>query len=402
MAWQLPRLSGQDDPMIATIWAEAHTIGVLAQGALTTIGRTLLDSDPDALLAAASGLLAPATTLGRFGSDLTVMVAGAPSAAVSALLDSCADRESRGAAVVWRFSPASVRRALDEGTSPDELRSGLRTIAETDLPQPLTYLIGDVARRHGSLIVQQAACCIRSDDEALLIEVAAHRGLRAVRPVLLAPTVIACAGEPGVVLGALRAAGYMPVLADESGVVQLGRSPVPSRRDRGSGAASVRTRNPPPGVGSSEGAGSGDPGSLDAGSLPRDALPDGGLTHGALHDEALHDGTLAHGALHDEALHDDVDLPERPVDRLREFRSRPLGGSRLDPVLRELAETLLAGSASSGAADRDREPTEVERPSTRSDGNSTPSNGSNWRSPSNSRSRARSPTSRRPAASPPG
>ena len=140
MNWQLPSLIGPDDPMIATIWAEAHALGVLTNGALTTVGRALLESDPKKLLAAASELLAPATAVGRFGSDLTVMVAGAPSAAVSALLDACADRESRGAAVVWRFSPASVRRALDEGASADELRSRAagdrrdRAAATADLP----------------------------------------------------------------------------------------------------------------------------------------------------------------------------------------------------------------------------------------------------------------------------
>jgi hypothetical protein len=223
MSWQLPTKISQSEPSLPTIWAEAHELGVLTQGALTPIGRALLDADPVALQAIAAGMLAPAATLGRFGSDLTVMVAGAPSAAVSALLDSCADRESRGAAVLWRFSPASVRRALDEGSSAEQLLHALRGIAETDLPQPLTYLIGDVQRRHGSLTVVPALCCVRSDDEALLIEVAAHRSLRSLRPLLIAPTVISFAGAAGVVLDALRAAGYLPVPADESGVVQLHR-----------------------------------------------------------------------------------------------------------------------------------------------------------------------------------
>ena len=205
MSWQLPTKISQSEPSLPTIWAEAHELGVLTQGALTPIGRALLDADPVALQAIAAGLLAPAATLGRFGSDLTVMVAGAPSAAVSALLDSCADRESRGAAVLWRFSPASVRRALDEGSSAEQLLRALRGIAETDLPQPLTYLIGDVQRRHGSLTVVPALCCVRSDDEALLIEVAAHRSLRSLRPLLIAPTVISFAGAAGVVLPHLLA-----------------------------------------------------------------------------------------------------------------------------------------------------------------------------------------------------
>ena len=54
-------------------------------------------------------------------------------------------------------------------------------------------------------MVHPALCCLRSDDQALLIEVAAHRSLRSLRPHLLAPTVVAFQAEPSVVLGTLRA-----------------------------------------------------------------------------------------------------------------------------------------------------------------------------------------------------
>lgn len=151
------------------------------------------------------------------------MVAGSPSATVSALLDSCADLESRGAAIVWRFSPPSVRRAMDEGVATAELVAELTGITDSALPQTLTYLIADVARRHGALVVRPALCCVRSADEALLIEVAAHRSLRSLHPAVLAPTVVAFQAEPQVVHGALRTAGYLPVPADENGVVQPDR-----------------------------------------------------------------------------------------------------------------------------------------------------------------------------------
>lgn len=235
--WRQPGTIEPQDPAVGAIWTEAHEIGVLAGGALTPIGSALLQRDPAALLSVAGAMVAPATSVGRFGSDLTVMVAGSPSAAVSALLDSCADRESRGAAVVWRFSPASVRRALDDGATADDLVAALRSIAETELPQPLTYLISDVDRRHGSLVVQPALCCVRSADEALLVEVAAHRSLRALRPAVVAPTVLAFQAEPPVVLAALRTAGYLPVPADEFGVVDLDRARAEQPVDDGSAVA---------------------------------------------------------------------------------------------------------------------------------------------------------------------
>ncbi|MET0864322.1 MAG: helicase-associated domain-containing protein [Nakamurella sp.] len=221
--WQLPGSINPEDPALPAIWAEAHLLGVLAQGALTPIGVALVGADAADLVHIAARYLPAAATLGRFGSDLTVLVAGAPAAAVSALLDSCANRESRGAAVIWRFSPASVRRAFDEGTTAAELVGALEQIAETGLPQPLTYLIGDVERRHGSLVVRPARSLVRSADEALLAEVVADRALRSHRPSLVAPTVVAFQSDSDAVLLALRAAGYLPVPADEAGLVDLSR-----------------------------------------------------------------------------------------------------------------------------------------------------------------------------------
>ena len=221
--WHQPGRIDEFDPSITAIWTEAHDVGVLVGGAVTPIGAALLAGSPEQLLEVAGQLLAPATTAGRFGSDLTVMVAGSPTAAVTGLLDSCADRESRGAAIVWRFSPGSIRRAMDEGATAEELIAGLTAIADAELPQTLTYLIGDVARRHGTLVVHPALSCLRSDDQSLLIEVAAHRSLRSLRPHPLAPTVIAFQAEPSVVLRTLRAAGYFPVAAGADGVIVLDR-----------------------------------------------------------------------------------------------------------------------------------------------------------------------------------
>ncbi|OKJ16850.1 hypothetical protein AMK19_01450 [Kitasatospora sp. CB01950] len=63
------------------------------------------------------------------------------------LLDSAADRETAGTASVWRFSPGSVRRALDAGLTPDAITADLTGVAVEPFPQPLSYLIQDTARR---------------------------------------------------------------------------------------------------------------------------------------------------------------------------------------------------------------------------------------------------------------
>ena len=51
-------------------------------------------------------------------SDLTAVVSGQPSAAAARLLAAAAVPEARGVATTWRFSPASVRSALDAGGRP--------------------------------------------------------------------------------------------------------------------------------------------------------------------------------------------------------------------------------------------------------------------------------------------
>jgi hypothetical protein len=214
-----------DDELFATLWNEAEILGVIAQGSLTQLGRALLAGDDESLRTHAAVMLPASAQSARFGGDLTAFVAGAPSARVSALLDSAADRESRGVAVIWRFSPPTVRRAMDEGMTGDGLLAALAEIALTELPQSLVYLINDVARRYGKLRLASAVSCIRSDDEALLTEVAVDRKLAKLGFRRLAPTVLISDAPVAQLLTSLRAAGHFPVDDDPAeGAIELRRS----------------------------------------------------------------------------------------------------------------------------------------------------------------------------------
>lgn len=221
-AWRFPLLAGprhQATARAAACWREAQLLGVVAAGAVTELGRALLcGTDPAAALA---GLESTRRTA-RLQADLTAVVAGTPSSALAELLDSCADLETRGTASIWRFSPSSVRRALDTGDSELSLRQRLSAIADGGLPQPLEYLIGDVARRHGTVRAQAVACCLRSDDTALLAEIAAERRLRGLGLRLLAPTVLASDQPLDQTLAALRSAGFAPLAeaADGTAVIE--------------------------------------------------------------------------------------------------------------------------------------------------------------------------------------
>ncbi|TMR91641.1 helicase-associated domain-containing protein [Nonomuraea basaltis] len=209
-AWHLPLLQPDSAAeVIVAVLAEARMLGLLAAGTLSPVGRAAHAGRPVA--DAARTLLAGARQQALFGTDLTAVVTGPPSAALAEVLDRAADRESGGSAGTWRFSPSSVRRALDAGHHADELVAALAEVASRPLPQALTYLIGDVARRHGELGVVAVGCCVVGDDPGLLAELAVHRKLAKLKPRLLAPTVLASALGPAETLTLIRDAGYAPV-----------------------------------------------------------------------------------------------------------------------------------------------------------------------------------------------
>jgi hypothetical protein len=210
----------------AGLWHELVAVGAGAHGAISPLGRALTEHKPVA--AVAERLLRTATDRARFQADLTAVVTGSPAPAVRELLDLSADREARGPASIWRFSPGSLRRALDSGVSTVDLLARLRALAAgSTLPQSLEYLIEDAGRRHGRLRVRAVTCVIRSDDTALLTEIATAHALRGLDLTRLAPTVLASGAPVTRTLAALRQAGYAPLSEDDSGAVVVEKKASP-------------------------------------------------------------------------------------------------------------------------------------------------------------------------------
>jgi XPB/Ssl2-like helicase family protein len=247
LAWLRPRLYGnaaRARPLVTATVAESELLGLVAERALTPLGRALHKRDAGALRSAAAGLLpAPATTA-IFLPDLTALVSGAPDTELAALLSSAADQEYSDTASAWRFSPSSVRRAFDAGHTADELVTALSAVAERPLPQPLVYLIRDVARRHGRLRVATVGCCVVADDPALAAEIASHTQLSALGLRLLGGTVLVSAEPAPVVLAALRATGYAPAQQDASGATVVERLQ-PQRAPAAAGPLTVKSLSLP-------------------------------------------------------------------------------------------------------------------------------------------------------------
>jgi hypothetical protein len=212
------------DEKIAAVVREAELLGVVAGDRLSDLGEQLLaaiDADTDIVTEAArrcASLLPEAECGVILQSDLTAVVSGQPSAAVSELLTAVAVNEARGNAAIWRFTPASVRAALDAGWTGPELLAELAAVADRALPQPLEYLITDAARRHGHVRVRRTRSCVVAD-EALATEILNTRSLAKLKLARLAPTVLSSSAEPVRVLELLRAAGMSPVAEDPSGAI---------------------------------------------------------------------------------------------------------------------------------------------------------------------------------------
>ncbi|HEY0359557.1 MAG TPA: helicase-associated domain-containing protein [Mycobacteriales bacterium] len=219
--WASPRRRGRGD---ALGWAleEAATLGLTGRGALTSFGRALLAGDPAADLL--RKLLPEPLDHVLVQPDLTVVAPGPLEPDLATELGLVADVESAGAATVYRVTAGSVRRALDAGRTAGDLHTLFAARSRTPIPQSLTYLIDDTARRHGGLRVGGATAYLRSDDEALLAGVLADRRNEALRLRRLAPTVLVSTAPVNRLLEVLRDGGYAPVAEDASGGVVLTRT----------------------------------------------------------------------------------------------------------------------------------------------------------------------------------
>lgn len=244
LAWRTPRRASEAADPTRWALAEAAILGLTGLGALTSYGRLLLEEataeaqrDPDAdplgvhrldgaspAVAALAKLVPEPVDHVLLQADLTIVVPGPPEATLAAELSLVAEHESAGGARVYRLTPTGVRRALDAGWGAADLHAMFARRTKTPVPQSLTYLIDDVARRHGGLRAGTAGCYLRSADEALIGEVQADKRLTAMALRRLAPTVLISPYASARVLSALREAGYAPVAEDASGTAVVTRA----------------------------------------------------------------------------------------------------------------------------------------------------------------------------------
>jgi hypothetical protein len=220
MIWRRPRWSTRLQPEPVThLLEEAHALGVVGRGAISGPARALLTDGADAAVTAMAKALPAPIDHFLLQADLTVVVPGPLERDLADQLVHVADVESAGAAMVYRVSEQSIRHALDIGRTASALHAFFAKHSRTPVPQGLTYLIDDVARRHGQLRVGMATSFVRCEDPALLTQAIAAPGAQGLNLRLLAPTVAVSQAPIADMLTVLRRAGFAPAAEDSAGTI---------------------------------------------------------------------------------------------------------------------------------------------------------------------------------------
>ena len=286
LTWESPRRTIPGGA-ISAVLAEAETLGITGGGALTEAGRILarraaasLDeqdvvrsgstgdaggaegtdgdahaevlSDDETLAALEAALAADlpaAVDMILVQSDLTAIVPGRPAPELATLLERTSVVESRGGALTVRFTPESVRGALDVGYRAEEITQAIGRYSPAPLPDSLSVLIQDAARHHGAVRVRAVSALLRVGDEATAAGLLAEPRLKDLGLDEVAPGILVATASAGQVLRELRATGLAPVTEDASGHLVVGpataqqarRAPEPSRPGS---EHSVRRRRP--------------------------------------------------------------------------------------------------------------------------------------------------------------
>ncbi|GAB2620622.1 helicase-associated domain-containing protein [Nocardioides ginkgobilobae] len=221
VAWLRPRRPRTRSDQVLWALEEASVLGVTGLGGLASFARPLLAGEDAAPLL--DPLLPAPVDHVLVQADLTAVAPGPLESTLARRLQVLADVESRGGATVYRFTPGSVRRALDLGWTAVEVHDFLGSVSRTPVPQPLTYLVDDTARTFGSVRVGHAEAFLRADDESALTEILHHPQARTLGLRRLAPTVLISDTPIDVLLPRLRELGAAPVVEAPDGTVRVAR-----------------------------------------------------------------------------------------------------------------------------------------------------------------------------------
>ncbi len=221
MNWRAPvrRNSSSQEELATWTLREAEWLGISGQGAISKYGVGFLNGDDLNLI---NDDLPKTVDHILIQGDNTAIAPGPLEHEISQQLAIMAEIESRGGATVYRFSEATIRRALDHGKTGDEIKAFLIKTSKTPMPQPLEYLIADVAKKHGKLRVGNTSSFIRCEDTALIAQIMNDKKLEVLALRRIAPEVVICDHDAADAMRILRESGYLPAAESSNGLMLSG------------------------------------------------------------------------------------------------------------------------------------------------------------------------------------
>ena len=221
LSWRAPvrRNSSLQEELAEWTLREAEWLGITGQGALSKFGAQFLNGDD---LSSINEDLPKTVDHILIQSDNTAIAPGPLEHEISQALAMMAEIESRGGATVYRFTESTIRRALDHGKTGDEIKTFLIKTSKTPMPQPLEYLITDVAKKHGKLRVGNTSSFIRCEDTALISQIMNDKKLEILALRRIAPEVVICDMDATDAMRLLRECGYLPAGESANGMILTG------------------------------------------------------------------------------------------------------------------------------------------------------------------------------------
>ncbi len=219
--WLAPskRAGGLQKDYLSWVLRESEWLGITGQGVISHYGIDFLEGGDSSAI---DSDLPKTVDHILIQSDNTAIAPGPLEHEIAQELALIADVESRGGATVFRFSESSIRRGLDHGRTGDEISKFLSKTSKTPMPQPLQYLITDVAKKHGKLRVGNTASFIRCEDAALIAQIISDKRLEILGLRRIAPEVLISTFDAAEAMHILRSYGYLPAGEDASGMLLSG------------------------------------------------------------------------------------------------------------------------------------------------------------------------------------
>ena len=221
LSWRAPvrRNSSLQEELAEWTLREAEWLGITGQGAISKFGDQFLSGDD---LSSINEDLPKTVDHILIQSDNTAIAPGPLEHEISQALAMMAEIESRGGATVYRFTESTIRRALDHGKTGDEIKTFLVKTSKTPMPQPLEYLIADVAKKHGKLRVGNTSSFIRCEDTALISQIMNDKKLEILALRRIAPEVVICDMDATDAMRVFRECGYLPAGESANGMILTG------------------------------------------------------------------------------------------------------------------------------------------------------------------------------------